>query len=77
MLGHGSYGDVYEGVNIKTGQKVAIKLFKNLWKHKFIALRALREVTLLRRINYPKVIKIYDILPPKDPNNFESLAVVL
>jgi serine/threonine protein kinase len=42
-----------------------------------VALRALREVTLLRVINYPKVIKIYEILPPKDEKNFQTLAVAL
>ena len=28
LLGEGSYGSVYEGLNDKTGEKVAIKLLK-------------------------------------------------
>lgn len=77
LIGSGAYGDVYEAVDKETGKIVAIKQFKHLFDNKFVALRALREVTLLRVINFSKVIKIYEILPPKDEKNFQTLAVAL
>ncbi len=34
-------------------------------------------MTILRRINHDRIIKIYDILPPEDLENFDSIGVVL
>jgi hypothetical protein len=32
---------------------------------------------ILRRLNHPRIIKIFDILPPEDINNYDSIGVVL
>lgn len=42
-----------------------------------MALRTLRELSILRRLKHPKIIKMYDILPPEDYNNFNDLFIVL
>ena len=32
---------------------------------------------ILRRINHNLIVKIYDIIPPKDVDNYDTLGVVL
>ena len=39
--------------------------------------RILREVTLLRRLQHPYVVELFDIIEPKEMENFETLYVVL
>lgn len=39
--------------------------------------RILREVNLLRKLQHPYVIEIFDVIEPKDPENFDTLYVVL
>lgn len=58
VLGRGAYGEVRSAKHEASGQMVAIKKMDKLFENKFIALRALREVTLLRVINHPNIIKI-------------------
>jgi serine/threonine protein kinase len=42
-----------------------------------LALRTLRELTILRRMKHPKIIKIFDILPPTNLDDYNELYVVL
>lgn len=58
-LGKGAYGEVRSARHEASGKMVAIKKMENLFANKFSALRALREVTLLRVIDHPNIIKIY------------------
>ena len=37
----------------------------------------MREVTLLRVIDHPNIIKIYEIIPPANDKDFNTLSVVL
>ncbi len=39
--------------------------------------RILREINLLRKLQHPYVIQVFDVLEPKDKENFESIYVVL
>lgn len=55
----------------------ALKKYKTIFANKIVALRTLRELSILRRLKHPKIIKIYDILPPTDINNFNFLFIVL
>lgn len=77
QLGSGAYGYVVEAVQKSTGKKVAIKKIKELFDDIVDAKRILREITLLRKINHPHIVKIIDILEPKDPKNFQTLYVVM
>ena len=77
LLGAGSYGEVYQVKDIKTGKTYAIKKYKKIFQNRILALRTLREVMILRRINHPLIVKIHDILPPKDLDNYDTLGVVL
>jgi mitogen-activated protein kinase 1/3 len=61
----------------ETGKIYAIKKYANIFKNRILALRTLRELTILRRMKHPKIIKIFDILPPPNINDYNELHVVL
>lgn len=39
--------------------------------------RILREIDILRKIHHPYVIRIFDVIEPKNPDTFDALYVVL
>ena len=63
-IGFGGMGIVYRGVDLQTGQPVAIKLLKpELVADKPDAIeRFIREGEALRRLNHPNIVKT--LLPP-------------
>ena len=77
LLGSGSYGSVCEAIYKPTNTRVAIKKVLNLFNDKVDCKRVLREVHLLRRLNHPNVVKLYEILEPKDPETFDSIYLVM
>ena len=76
-LGSGSYGSVCEATHKPTKTKVAIKKVLNLFDDNIDCKRVLREVNLLRRLNHPNVVKLYEILEPKDNKSFDSIYLVM
>ena len=64
IIGSGSYGEVYKVRHKETNRMYALKIYKNIFQNRVLALRTLREVMILRRINNQRIIKIYDIIPP-------------
>ena len=38
--------------------------------------RILREVNLLKKLNHPFMIEIFDIIKPTDPRTFDSIYIV-
>lgn len=77
QLGSGAYGYVVEAIQKSTGKKVAIKKIKELFEDPTDAKRILREITLLRKINQQNIVKIFDILPPKDNENFKAIYIIM
>jgi len=59
VIGIGSYGTVKEAVRIKDDVKCAIKIIKKskLKKHENLIQR---ELTILKKIDHPNIIKLYD-----------------
>lgn len=53
VIGKGSYGVVCSAIDIKTGEKVAIKKINNVFDHVSDATRILREIKLLRLLRHP------------------------
>ena len=39
--------------------------------------RILREVNLLKQLNHPFIIEIFDIIEPKDPRTFDTIYIVI
>lgn len=62
VIGKGSYGVVCSAVDIKTGEKVAIKKINNVFDHVSDATRILREIKLLRLLRHPGE-QLYNISP--------------
>lgn len=77
IIGSGSYGQVYRVKHKQTEKTYAIKIYKHIFTNRILALRTLREIMILRRINNDRIIKIYDIIPPPNFENFTTIAVVL
>jgi len=76
LLGRGSYGVVCAGINIETGEKVAIKKVFKLFRDKIETKRLLREIKLLQFFNHDNIIKIKDLLNPVKMKNLEELYIV-
>jgi mitogen-activated protein kinase 1/3 len=77
ILGTGSYGSVCRALQISTGQKVAIKRVKNVFEDDVDCKRILREITLMRKMNHPSVVKIIEIIEPTNSKDFRELYIVM
>lgn len=65
-LGQGSYGEVYK-VHDKTEQKdYAIKVIKKQFEAEGIPTDALREITILKKMNHPNIIRLNQIFTGKN-----------
>lgn len=60
-IGEGTYGRVYKGLNLKTSEVVAMKIINISKEVEGIPGTALREITLLRELEHPNIIKIKDV----------------
>ena len=73
--------EVFDLVDILSqGNKVAIKQIKGIFDKDYNETdckRILREIKLLRRLDYPYIIKLYDIVEPKDLDNFQDVYLIL
>ena len=77
LLGRGSYGAVCSAIHKPTGTKVAIKKMDGVFEDEIDCKRILREVHLLRKLQHPYVIEIFDMLEPEDKENFDTIYIVL
>jgi len=60
-LGEGTYGLVYKGINNKTKELVALKKIKLGVEEEGVPSTALREISVLKTMNHPNVVKLLDI----------------
>ena len=77
LLGQGSYGAVCSAVHKPTGKKVAIKKMTGVFEDEVDCKRILRELHLLRHLKHPFVVELFDLIEPKDLDNFDTVYVVL
>ena len=77
LLGHGSYGEVSEAIHKATKTRVAIKKVTNLFEDNVDCKRVLREIHLLRKLQHPNVVHLYEILEPKNSSNFDEIYLVM
>eukprot|EP00041_Stephanoeca_diplocostata_P000019 m.13028 g.13028 ORF g.13028 m.13028 type:complete len:405 (+) comp10019_c0_seq2:121-1335(+) len=64
-IGEGSFGRVKEAIHMKTLQRVAVKIMKIMKLRKLNngngPANAKKEITLLRSIRHPNVVRLYDV----------------
>ena len=56
---------------------MAIKRFEGIFEDLIDCKRILREITILRLLDHPNVVKILDILEPRNAKGFNELYVVM
>jgi mitogen-activated protein kinase 1/3 len=64
-------------VHIKTGKKVAIKRMVGIFEDETDCKRILREIHILKSLKNPAVVGLFDIISPPNPENFDTIYVVL
>jgi len=79
ILGHGAYAVVCEAVDLRNGQKVAIKKNKNVFQDLSDAKRILRETKLLSHFHHDDVVKLLDVIPPDESEigSFDDVYLVM
>lgn len=66
-LGEGSFGKVKLAYHVSTGQKVALKIInKKVLAKTDMQGRVEREISFLRLLRHPHIIKLYDVIKSKD-----------
>jgi len=76
-LGQGSYGAVCSAIHKPTGKKVAIKKMTGVFEDEVDCKRILREIHLLKKLAHPFVVELFDLIEPRDHDNFDVVYVVL
>lgn len=56
-IGEGTYGVVYKSLETQTGETVALKKIRLEQEEEGIPSTALREISLLKQLNHPNIIK--------------------
>jgi serine/threonine protein kinase len=65
-IGSGSYGCIYQGKNIYTSTKIAIKKFKENNIDEGISSSTLREIVSLRKLKHQNIISVIDVITTRD-----------
>ena len=69
IIGEGTFSKVKLGINMFTGQKVAVKILDKLKLIEEEGIeRVLREIKISSGLNHPNIIKIYNII--EDEKNY-------
>ena len=76
LIGHGSYGDVFEAFDTRINKSVAIKRVHGVFDNLVDCKRILREVSILSRISHECLVKIYDVVVPENLENFNEMYIV-
>ena len=80
LIGQGAYGIVYKGIQQTTGDVVAIKRipFADSTPEGGVPCNVIREISLLRELDHPNVVRLLDIIQANQPNGlylvFEYVA---
>ena len=61
-IGEGTYGVVYKGQNIKTGQMVAMKKIRLESEDEGVPATAVREISLLRELRHPNIVALEEVI---------------
>ena len=65
VIGDGTYGVVYEGINKETNQKVAVKILKEKFRSMEECLSRI-EVKVLERLNHENIVQLKEVVMDKN-----------
>eukprot|EP00456_Euglypha_rotunda_P006913 TRINITY_DN11211_c0_g1_i11.p1 TRINITY_DN11211_c0_g1~~TRINITY_DN11211_c0_g1_i11.p1 ORF type:complete len:229 (-),score=21.45 TRINITY_DN11211_c0_g1_i11:20-706(-) len=74
IIGHGAYGTVCSAVDLKTTRQCAIKKIENIFEHRSLAKRTLRELKLLRFFRHENIMSVDRVMRPR--KNFNNVYFV-
>ena len=75
ILGSGSYGEVASAIDRKTGERTAVKRIHHLFDVEMDTKRIVREIHLLRHLKHDNIVKLLDVITPRD-KDFNELYLV-
>lgn len=61
-LGKGTYGTVYKAIDLVNNRTVALKRIKLESEDEGVPSTAIREISLLKRLNHVNVVRLYDVI---------------
>lgn len=64
IIGHGAYGTVCSGLDLRTKQPVAIKKVHKIFQHRSLARRTLRELIFLRCFEHENIMNLHRVMRP-------------
>ncbi|RLN48372.1 hypothetical protein BBJ28_00023246 [Nothophytophthora sp. Chile5] len=76
VVGAGTYGEVVAASDVESGTTVAIKKISNAFADLPDTKRILRELCLLRQLNHPNLIQLYDVPRPERLSYLEDIYLV-
>ena len=77
QLGSGTFGEVWKGFDKDLDRWVAIKRFQEVKSdHLGINMMIIREISLLKYLDHPNIVKTLDVLVGRKMNN-ESLLLIM
>ena len=68
IIGQGAYGVVCSALDMKTNTLVAIKKIENVFDHRSLAKRTLRELKLCRYFQHENILSLERVMRPHSPN---------
>ena len=77
LLGSGSYGNVAKALHKPTNTQVAIKQMKGIFEDEIDCKRILREISILKSLKNRFVVGLFDLIPPVNPESFDTIYLVL
>ncbi|XP_043932471.1 mitogen-activated protein kinase 13-like [Protopterus annectens] len=78
QVGSGAYGTVCSAIDVKSGEKVAIKKMSRPFQSDIFAKRAYRELTLLKHMKHENVIGLLDVFTPAiSIDHFQDFYLVM
>jgi cyclin-dependent kinase len=61
-IGEGTYGIVYKAKHKQTGELLALKKIRLEAEDEVIPSTAIREISLLKQLQHPNIVKLYDVI---------------